>query len=59
MGRIMRIIHRLLVLQWLVGRIIVYNPQITAIIHGLYESDHNPHGQQLWALHQVRSFVYK
>ena len=25
------------------------------IIHGLYESDHNPHEQQLLALHQVRS----
>ena len=58
MGRIMRIIHGLLVLQWLVGRIIVYNPWIMPIICRLYESDHNLHEQQLWALHQVRSFIY-
>ena len=53
MGRIMRIIHGLLVMQWLVGRIIMYNLQIMPIIHGLFESDHNPHEQQLLALLQV------
>ena len=55
MGRIMSIIRRLLVLQWLVGSIIVYNLQIMPIIRRLYESDHNLHEQQLLALHQVRS----
>ena len=28
---------------------------LLCIIRGLYESDHNPHEQQLLALHQVRS----
>ena len=26
------------------------------IIHGLHQSDHNPHEHELLALHQVRSF---
>ena len=33
----------------------MYNPWIMHIICRLYESDHNPHEQQLLALHQVRS----
>ena len=59
MGRIMRIIRGLFILQWLVGRITEYNLWIIPIICGLYESDHNPHEQQLLALHQVRSFKRK
>ena len=29
------------------------------IIHGLYQSDHNPHEHELLVLHQVRSFKRK
>ena len=36
-----------------------YNLWITPIIHGLYDSDHNPHEHELLALNQVRSFKRK
>ena len=35
------------------------NPWIMPIIYRFYESDHNPHGHELLALHQVKSFKRK